>query len=208
MSECLGEELVFQSHELGAWFWAQCVKSHEKSLKHLKCFGNLGWILKIKCICQPKQQAACFGQISKIGKDWYSLYDDSYCIWLTADIDDHILHFQVLMNSGLCSPLWDKKNKVFKTISFLDEKQILHHYLLNAGSVSSQFKPVHQTDPNLLWNNTYKVIRDELLSTLSHILKEASQSDISLLHCSGTWVLVNRTIINKLFFVGKFTPTM
>lgn len=150
MSECLGKEFVFQGHELGAWFWAQCVKSHEKSLKHLKCFGKLGWILKIKCICQPKQEAACFGQVSKIGKDWYSLNDDSYCIWLTADIDAHVLNFQVLMNNGLCGPT---------------------------------------------------VIRDKLLSTLSHILKEASQSDISLLHCSGTWVLVNRTIMNKLFLL-------
>lgn len=81
---------VFQGHELGAWFWAQCVKSHKKRLKHLKCFGKLGWILKIKCICQPKQEAACFGQVSKIGKAWYSLNDDSYCIWLTADIDAHV----------------------------------------------------------------------------------------------------------------------
>lgn len=40
--------------------------------------------------CQPKQEAACFGQVSKIGKDWYPLNDDSYCIWLTADIDAHV----------------------------------------------------------------------------------------------------------------------
>lgn len=123
MSECLGKEFVFQGHELGAWFWAQCVKSHEKSLKHLKCFGKLGWILKIKCICQSEQEAACFGQISKIGKDWYSLNDDSYCIWFTADIYAHILHFQVFMNSGLCIPLWDKRKYLRQIISFVDEQQ-------------------------------------------------------------------------------------
>ena len=43
------------SYEFGGRIGAQCVESHKKSLKHLKYFGKFGWILKIKCICQPQE---------------------------------------------------------------------------------------------------------------------------------------------------------
>lgn len=32
------------------------------------------------------------------------------------------------------------------------------------------------------YNNTYKIVRDELLNTLPHVLDEASQSHVPLLH--------------------------
>lgn len=38
-ANCLGKELDFEANELGGWFWAQCIESHKRSLKDLKCFG-------------------------------------------------------------------------------------------------------------------------------------------------------------------------
>lgn len=66
-----GQKLVFKSHDL-------------------KYFGKLEWVLKMKCICQPKEGKACFDQMSQ---GCYALNDDficsSACTLASAEIYKH-----------------------------------------------------------------------------------------------------------------------
>ena len=89
----LTQKFVFEGHEFGGRLWAQCVESHKKSLEHLKCLAELGWILQVQGICHPQEQATCPGQIAKISKHWDSFNDDAHCIWLTANIYLHTIRF-------------------------------------------------------------------------------------------------------------------